>query len=421
MAWRRSHYIAAAVVAAAVTGGVARVVWLASRPIVAAPIVVTSAYEEFTDSLRRRETVSDVLARAGIVGRDYAALLAAARGLNPRRMNAGQKFVFRRVKNQLVPDRVMVRTDHQRRVWLERQSEATWVQREEAIPWTSTTLRVEGEIRSSLYDALDQSVPADFLPASQRVALAWAIADVYDWEVDFTHDIRPGDRFAVVIERLESPEGEKRVGRVLAGRVEAAGHPYYAFAFEGDSARGRSFYDEHGRSLRRAFLRTPVAFRRISSRFGSRFHPILGRWRNHEGIDYSASAGTPVRATADGMVTKAGWDGGYGNLIELRHVNGIRTRYGHLSRIAAEVRVGARVRQEQTIGFVGTTGLSTGPHLHYEFLVNGRATNPQRRDAGTGEAVSKVYRARFDATRSSLLALLQPPAPVVSGALVRVD
>src|SRR6185295_731940 len=112
MAWRRSHYIAAAVVAAAVTGGVARVVWLASRPIVAAPIVVTSAYEEFTDSLRRRETVSDVLARAGIVGRDYAALLAAARGLNPRRMNAGQKFVFRRVKNQLVPDRVMVRTDH---------------------------------------------------------------------------------------------------------------------------------------------------------------------------------------------------------------------------------------------------------------------------------------------------------------------
>jgi murein DD-endopeptidase MepM/ murein hydrolase activator NlpD len=428
MAWRLSHYVVAGVGAAALSGGIARAVWVSTRPIVAEPIVVTSAYEEFVDSLRRRETLSNVLARAGIVGRDYAALLKATRALKPRALPAGQKFHFRRVRNEPVPHRVMARTSPTSRVWLERQPDSAWREREEPIPWTATQLRVEGEIRSSLYEALDQSVPADFLPASQRIALAWAIADVYDWEVDFTHDIRPGDRFAVVIERLESPEGEKRIGRVLAGRVEAAGHPYYAFAFENDPSRGRGFYDERGRSLRRAFLKNPVAFRRISSRFGGRYHPILGRWRNHQGIDYAAAPGTPVRATADGVVLRAGRDGGYGNLVELRHVNGIRTRYGHLNGFAKNVHVGARVTQEQVIGYVGSTGLSTGPHLHYEFLVNGRATNPQRSDARAGESVGAVHRARFDAIRTALMDLLEPPPappapPIASagGTPVRVD
>jgi murein DD-endopeptidase MepM/ murein hydrolase activator NlpD len=422
MAWRRSHYVAVGLVAAVATGFVARAVWQASRPLVAAPIVVTSAYEEFTERLRPRETLSNVLARAGIVGRDYAALLGATTRLNTRKLRAGDVFHFTRVRHQPVPHRMMVRTSPERRVWIERRGgDSGWVEREEQIPWTTSHLRVEGVIRSSLYEALDQSVPNDFLPASERISLAWSIAEVYDWEIDFTRDIRPGDRFAVLIERRESPEGERRVGRILAGRVEVAGHPYYAFTFDAAGQRSRGFYDERGRSLRRAFLKSPVAYRRISSRFGGRYHPILGRWRNHQGTDYSASPGTPVRATADGMVTRAGRDGGYGNLVELRHANGIRTRYGHLSGFAAGVRVGARVRQNETIGYVGSTGLSTGPHLHYEFLVNGRATNPQRRDAGSGEPVATVHRARFDAVRQALLAALEPPAGVASGALVRVD
>src|SRR5688572_28434500 len=220
MVWRRSHYVAAAIAAVVALGASARAIWSSTRPLVAAPIVVTSAYEEFSDTLRRGETLSKVLARVGIVGRDYTALLAVTKAFNPRRLLAGQRFHFRRVRHQPVPDRVMVRADHERRVWLERRAYGRWEDRAEAIPWTATRLRVEGVIHSSLYDALDQSVPDDFLPASQRMALAWAIADVYDSEVDFTHDIRPGDKFAVLIERLESPEGEKRIGRVLAGRVE---------------------------------------------------------------------------------------------------------------------------------------------------------------------------------------------------------
>lgn len=422
MAWRRSHYVVAALVAAAALGGVVRAIGVAHRPLVAAPIVVTSAYEDFSEKLRPRETMSNVLTRAGIVGRDYAALLSATKSLNMRKLWAGQTFHFTRVRNQPVPHRVMVRTSPERRVWLERRGgDSGWVEREELIPWTTTHMRVEGVIRSSLYEALEQSVPADYLPAGERIGLAWAIADVYDWEIDFSHDLRPGDRFAVVIERRESPEGERRVGRVLAGRVEVGGHPYYAFAFDKEGPGSRAFYDERGRSLRRAFLKSPVAYRRISSRFGGRYHPILGRWRNHQGTDYSASPGTPVRATADGLVTKAGRDGGYGNLVELRHANGIRTRYGHLSGFGAGIRVGARVRQQETIGFVGSTGLSTGPHLHYEFLVNGHATNPQRRDAGTGDPVPALHRARFDEARHALLAALEPAASLPSGALVRVD
>jgi murein DD-endopeptidase MepM/ murein hydrolase activator NlpD len=153
---------------------------------------------------------------------------------------------------------------------------------------------------------------------------------------------------------------------------------------------------------------------------------VLKRWRSHQGTDYAAGYGTPVRATADGVVTKAGRDGGYGNVVELRHANGIRTRYGHLSAFAKGLREGNRVRQEQTIGFVGSTGLSTGPHLHYEFLVNGRPTNPQRKDFGAGAPVAGNSKAAFDSVRTQLLTELEPtdvsPAtPVFGGAAARDD
>jgi murein DD-endopeptidase MepM/ murein hydrolase activator NlpD len=280
-------------------------------------------------------------------------------------------------------------------------------------------------VRSNLYDALDAAIPDSFLPSRQRVALAWAIADVFDWEVDFARDLRPGDAVEVLIERLQSPEGERRFGRILAARVDARGVANFAFAF--DRPGGPStFYDERGRSLRRAFLRAPLRFSHISSRFGGRYHPILRTWRSHQGTDYAASFGTPVRATADGTIISAGRHGGYGNMIEIRHANGVRTRYGHLSRFAKGIFAGQRVSQEQTIGYVGSTGLSTGPHLHYEFLVNGQPTNPQRKDAGAGEPVPNKLKAVFDSVRTQLLAelnptLVRPAAPVMAGTAARDD
>lgn len=418
--WRTSHYLVVGGLIAGALTWAAHEAWSGRRPLTAAPLVVTSAYDDFADTLRRNETLSDVLARAGIAGRDYTGFLDAATGINARRLRPGLIFRFRRVKGDSVTQRVMVRTDPDRRVRVSRLgADSGWVQRVEIIPWTVTRLRVQGAIESSLYDALDRAIADSFLPAGQRRQLAWEIADVYDWEIDFTRDIRPGDRFDVLIERLESPEGERRFGRILAARVEVARTPSYAFYFEGEGDV-RGFYDLQGRSLRRAFLRAPLEFRRVSSRFGGRYHPILKSWRSHQGTDYAAGYGTPVRATADGLVTKAGRDGGYGNLVEVRHVNGILTRYGHLSRFAKRIHVGARVKQGDWVGYVGSTGLSTGPHLHYEFLVNGRPTNPVRKDAGPVQEIPNRLKAAFDSLRTERLAQLES-GPVPPTVAARVD
>src|SRR5881296_741550 len=419
MSWRgrASHYVAAGALAAGLLVWAAHEAWPSRDIPVALPIVVTSAYDEWSDTLGRREILSDVLARAGITGREYVSFLKATHALNPRRMQPGLIFEVRRLKGAAVAHRLGVRLDPERNLVMTRLGgDSGWSETVETIPWTTERLRTTAVIQSNLYDALDAAIPDSFLPARQRVGLAWAIADVYDWEVDFTRDLRPGDRVEVLIERLQSPDGEKRFGRILAARVDVAGSPSFAFAFDGATGQG-GFYDDRGRSLRRAFLRAPLRFSHISSRFGGRFHPILRRWRTHEGTDYAAAYGTPVRATADGIVTEAGRNGGYGNLVEIRHANGIRTRYGHLSKFANGLHVGQRVSQEQTIGFVGSTGLSTGPHLHYEFLVNGRATNPQRQDMGAGTPIPLRARVAYDSTRVALLVQLEP-APHAAPAAV---
>ena len=422
---RLSHYVVAGTLVAGGLVWAATDAWPWRRPLTARPLMVDAAYVDFTETLGKRETLGDVLARGGVRGRDYVAFLAAAKTLPVRRLRPGLAFHFRRLKADSVTTSVTVRLSRDRRLGIARAA-VGWTETVDTIPWTITRIRVTGLIETSLYDALDKAVADSFLPPVERRQLAWAIADVYDWEVDFTRDIRPGDRFTVLFERLDSSEGERRFGRILSARVDVARTPEYAFYFEDPDqsvSRGvNGFYDERGRSLRRAFLRAPLQFRRVSSRFGARFHPILHRWRAHEGVDFSAPYGTPVRATADGIVTRVGReDGGYGNVIDLRHANGIRTRYGHLSAFAQGLHTGERVQQGETIGYVGSTGLSTGPHLHYEFLVNGRPTNPQRKDMGAGTPVPKRLQAEYAAARDRLLTQLEPKtslpvAPAVAAA-----
>ena len=406
---RRSRGVVAAATLVAAFG-VALTVrhFFAHQPPAAEPIRVTTAYREFADTLGRRETLSTVLARAGITGTTYAAFLTSATRLDTRRLRPGLVFHFREPVTDSVVDGFMVRLSPDRRLWYARDSSG-WTEREEVIPWAPQRVRTVGRITTSLYDAIDASVPDSILPGPERQALAWAIADVYDWEVDFTRDIRSGDRFEVLYDRLVSSEGDIRFGRVMAVRVDVSQRPSYAFYFEPDSAAlAGGFYDDQGRSLKRAFLRAPLQFRRITSGFGGRMHPILHTYRQHEGVDYAAAYGTPVRATADGLVTLVGRDAGYGNMIELRHANGIRTRYGHLSSFAKGLHAGERIVQGETIGFVGSTGLSTGPHLHYEFLVNGRPTNPQRTNAGAGAPVPKTLQSAFTAVRQALGLQLEP-------------
>lgn len=415
---RRGLAVLGLIVAAGAAGWLLRGGW-PWRTLVAPTIRVSEAYREFDDTLGSRETLSDVLARAGVTGAHYAAFLASASNLDTRRLRPGLVFHFRRPLTDSLVDRLSLRVGPERRLWYTRDS-LGWSEHLEQIEWMPQRLRVQGTIMTSLYEALDSSLPDTLLPPAERQALAWAIADVYDWEVDFTRDVRAGDRFEVLFDRLVSREGERRFGRVMAARVDVARSPSYAFFFETDTVLGQGgFFDDQGRSLKRAFLRAPLQFRRISSRFGGRLHPILGTYRQHEGVDYAAAYGTPVRATADGLVTKAGRDGGYGNMIEVRHANGIRTRYGHLSGFARGLHVGGHVTQGETIGFVGSTGLSTGPHLHYEFVINGRPTNPQRTNVGAGAPIPRSLQAAFETVRSALALALEPPRSV-SG-VVKVD
>jgi len=381
--------------------------WPWPRPMLAAsPITVSEAWLASADTLRRGETIGELFARQGLVSLDLSRLSAI--GLDARRLRAGIVFKFRRAVGDTEPSQVEVRTSSEERVRLER-ARTDWDLEREAIVWTHETVRIAGSIGSSLYAALDSSVPDEVLGAGERMKLAWDLADVYAWSVDFTRDLQEGDRFAAVIERRVSPEGEVRYGRILASSLELSGKTQTAFRFSQDGREG--FYDASGVSLRRAFLAAPVEFRRISSRFStSRFHPILHTYRMHAGTDYAASAGTPVMAAGDGTVTHAGWSGGYGILVEIRHRNGITTRYGHLRALARGVAPGARLSQGETLGYVGSTGLATAAHLHYEFRVNGAPQDPRRVRIEEGPPIAPAFRPAFDEQRDGLAPLLTLPA-----------
>jgi murein DD-endopeptidase MepM/ murein hydrolase activator NlpD len=381
-----------------------------SRPAVAPIMLPPAAPVSFTethDTLRRGETLSDLFGRHNInidfhrLGPDLV--------LDPRRVRAGLIFSFRQLLGDSSPHRVAVRTSPEQRIVFSRISDV-WSAVSQPIRWQTHETRIEGVINSSLYEALDAGVSDEQLDFGNRQRLAWDLADVYAWEVDFSRDIRPGDKFTVVFERMVSEDGEIRVGKVLASDLVISGKSLTAFRFGGGAGRNALYYDADGGSLRRAFLRAPVEFRRISSSFARRrYHPVLGRARRHEGTDYSASPGTPVMAAGDGVVLRAGRVGGYGNLVELRHMNGITTRYAHLRGFARHIRRGARVEQGQTIGYVGSTGLATGPHLHYEFRINGVPHDSRRVKLGSGAPVSAQDRTAFEQERDRLLALLRRP------------
>ncbi len=380
--------------------------WPWNRVLVAAPIVVSNAWTENADTLRRGETISELLARQGITGLNLQEVVARS-SFDPRRARSGMVFSFRRPRLDSLPSAFSVRTGAEQRLSFLR-ADSGWTTEIQPITWRPEVVRIEGPIDNSLYVALDQGVDPQVLGPGERERLAWDLADVYAWSVDFTRDIRAGDRFQVVLEREVSEEGEVRFGRILASDLSVNGRSLTAYRFE--TADGTpSYYDADGESLRRAFLRAPLQFRRISSSFNrSRRHPILGYARRHEGTDYSAAYGTPVLAAGEGTVVQAGRSGGYGNLVEIRHANGITTRYGHLSAIL--VRSGTRVSQGQIIGRVGATGLATASHLHYEFRVNGVARDSRRLDLGNGKPVASADRPAFDLERSRLGAHLYPRA-----------
>ncbi len=265
------------------------------------------------------------------------------------------------------------------------------------------TVTVSGVIHSNLYSALDHSRAAD-LPREARAELAYSLADIFEYRVDMSKDLQDGDKFHILVERLQKPNGAILINKILGARLALSGTPMDAILFRGSGSTGE-YFDETGKSLRAAFLRAPVAFRRISSVFGRRYHPILGTWRNHKGTDYAAAMGTPVRSVGDGVVIFAGRKGGYGNCIDIRHRNGFVSRYGHLRNFAKGIHGGAHVGIGSTIGYVGMTGLATGPHLHFEILLGGVQQDPKvaLRMKG-GMPIAESQKGLFDRMKSHTLA-----------------
>ena len=270
--------------------------------------------------------------------------------------------------------------------------------REQPLVTEQRLLMSSGEVHTSLFSATDAAGLSD--------GIAVQLAEVFSSEIDFHRDLRPGDRFAVVFEAFYSNGEFVRTGRIVAAEFVNAGRTYRAIYFQDAAGRG-GYYTPDGRNLRKSFLRSPLEFSRISSGFSlSRFHPILQSWRAHKGIDYAASIGTHVKATADGYVQFAGHQGGYGKLIVLRHMSGYSTAYGHLSGFAKGLRVGQHVSQGDVIGYVGSTGLATGPHLHYEFRVNGVHQNPLKLAVPQGPAITAQLKPSFEERVGPLLSQL---------------
>ena len=374
----------------------------------AKPILVTSPFRVVRDTLKQGESVSALLHRQGINGLNLKALTAALR-IDPTRIRAGLVFSVRRAAGSDEPTHVEFRPNPEQRMRFERAASGDWQAVAIPVRWTTDTIRCSGSItadQSSVYAALHHGVCDGSLTNDERDKLVYQLSDVNASTIDFSSDLQVGDQFVAVLERLVSEEGEVRAGALLASSETVGRKNYDAFAYP-DGRGGLAYYDDNGIAVRRSFLISPVDFRYITSGFSlSRFHPILGLFRKHEGIDYAASTGSPVRAVGDGTVTSAAWAGGYGRMIEVRHPNGSVTRYGHLSRIGVGIHAGSHVRQGEVIGNVGSSGLATGPHLHYEFRVNGRARDPRSIKSEPGAPLPKSAQAEFQRRKTLLADLL---------------
>lgn len=280
---------------------------------------------------------------------------------------------------------------------------------EQTVPLDRRIELKSGEISSSLFAATDAAGVPD--------GVAVQLADIFAGDIDFQRDLRRGDRFSVEYETVAYSGRTVRSGRVLAAEFTSRKKTYRAVWYQDVGGKG-GYYTPDGINLRRAFLRSPLEFSRITSRFGMRNHPILHRWRAHSGVDFAAPLGTRVKATGDGVVEFAGWRGGYGNLIVLNHHGGFSTYYGHLRGFARGLRRGTRVAQGDVIGYVGQTGLATGPHVHYEFHAHGQNRNPlaisfpaaqpiAARELAAFKRATGLLAARLDLLKNADLALLE--------------
>lgn len=348
------------------------------------------------------ETLAGLLTRAGASSTETREALASISDVyNPRRLRPGQpvSLYFERNGADAELTGIAFRSDPGASVTANRTTSGGFEAREVLMPVTFEIARIAAPVQTSLY-----STALNLGATDREVA---ALADAFSYDVDFQRDVRSGDEFELVFERYYDDQGNTvRTGDLLFVSLESRRglREFYQFLAPGDSRP--DWYDADGKSARRFLMKTPINGARLSSGFGMRRHPVLGYSRMHRGTDFAAPTGTPILAAGDGMIVRAGPFSSYGNYVRIRHANGYETAYAHMSRFARGMRAGTRVRQGQVIGYVGTTGRSTGPHLHYEVLRRGQQMNPMTLRVANGRNLSgralelfMIERERIDTLR----------------------
>ncbi len=348
----------------------------------------------------RGQTLGSALADLGLDASDTAAVSAALTGyVDVRRIRPGDRYAAYlgpagrvRALQFVVAGKGRVRLERARDGW-----DPRWVPFERDV------------VRRSLSGTVDGSLVGAVAAAGGPLELAYRMADVLQWDIDFTRDLRAGDRFEVAYDEVELDGRRSGIGEVWAVAFDNGGRRLEAYRFGDDGA----YYDAEGRPLRKMFLRSPLRFSHVTSRFSSRrLHPVLKVYRPHFGVDYRAAVGTPVRATAGGVVTFAGWSRGGGKMVKVRHPNGYLTAYLHLSRFGAGVHPGRRVAQGDVIAYSGATGMVTAPHLDYRVQKDGRWIDPMSLRNVPAEPIAESRLAAFVTWRDACRAALDAGAPL---------
>jgi murein DD-endopeptidase MepM/ murein hydrolase activator NlpD len=343
------------------------------------------------------DTVAGVLEKSGVNGKEaYQIVEALKEHVDPRKVKAGQeiKLTLDRVDEGFELTELKMMIDPVKEVIVSKEDKETFAaaiheKEVKQLPYTKTA-----SIETSLYgSAMKAGIPAGVIAEVIRI---------YSWDVDFQRDIREGDKIEVLYDSYETEDGEyARSGEVLYANLTVGGRDVPIYRFK-TSAGDVDYFEEDGHSIRKALMKTPVDGARLSSGFGMRKHPILGYDKMHKGLDFAAPLGTPIYAAGDGTVEMAGRNGAYGNYVRIRHNSTLKTAYAHLHKFGKGISAGHRVKQGEIIGYIGTTGRSTGPHLHYEVHANGTQINPKSVDLPTGEQLKGGDMDRFKSAMHSL-------------------
>uniref|UniRef100_UPI0025F80106 M23 family metallopeptidase n=1 Tax=Sulfurivirga sp. TaxID=2614236 RepID=UPI0025F80106 len=337
-----------------------------------------------TATAGRKDILASVLRRAGMKAADIYALAHADRHKRLTRFVPGERFEVRYQDDQ--PVEVIRHINRTTQIVATRDGKR-WQIRKKTLPVEIHLATASGTIRNSLYLSGKQAGLSD--------KVIMNLANLYQWEIDFARQLRPGDTFKVIYEQRYLNGDHIGDGRIVAAEVNTSGKTYRAFLLTDKKGRTLGWYDEKGHNLRKAFMRNPVDYVRITSRFTlKRWHPIQHRWKAHRGVDYGGRTGTPIHVTGNGRVIFKGWKRGYGRVVMVKHGRKYTTVYAHMSRFG-KIRKGSYVKQGQVIGYIGQSGWATGPHLHYEFRINGRHVDPLKVRFPDASPVPKKYRTVF--------------------------